>query len=407
MWFWRLRKNGAMRTCIVVCVLLTFGCQGTSNISIDATDEITGDAPLDADLDVVHGPLACAPACNPQTGTCGPLQTCTTTNPCSVTDGDITDSITMPSCRTTAAGRTAFDDGAPLTWTGAAGNPRAACIHIPSTATASAKVPLVIFLHGSHGSADDLYNYTSLRNKAQSFVLETGRTGFAVASMQGRNLHWLGSNPAGSHHDNLFRDLGAPSTNPDVADLDHLIDTLVAGGTINPARVYVMGWSNGAFFAQLYAIARYTVATPGGNHVAAVVAFAGADPFADATGNDTSCRLATYPRSTVPVLLIHRACDALVPCSESQAIKHGVVSGYAIEPWIAQLEASAGVDDPNVIDMIFDGQGGLVANCTAAALCTQAIGTLNHLRWPDGVADGSGLDREPALLTFLKNHPHS
>jgi len=30
---------------------------------------------------------------------------------------------------------------------------------------------------------------------------------------------------------------------------------------------------------------------------------------------------------------------------------------------------------------------------------------LNHVRWPDGVADRSGLDHEPELLDFLRAHP--
>jgi hypothetical protein len=36
-----------------------------------------------------------------------------------------------------------------------------------------------------------------------------------------------------------------------------------------------------------------------------------------------------------------------------------------------------------------------------------AVGTVNHLRWPDGVADSSGRDWEPAMLDFLRLHPHS
>jgi poly(3-hydroxybutyrate) depolymerase len=262
----------------------------------------------------------------------------------------------------------------------------------------------MIFLHGSHGSADDLYNYTSLRSKAGNFVVSSSVSGFAVAAVQGRNLHWLGPNPAASHHDNLFRDLASPSSNPDIADLDHLVDSLVVTGKIDPARIYVVGWSNGAFFAQLYAIARHATATPGGNRVAAAVAYAGADPFSDPTGADPNCELATYPTSTIPIYLIHRACDALVPCSPAQATALGAVPGYVVEPWVSARVSR--VADPNARDTIIDGNGQLVTSCAVATLCTNAGGTLNHLRWPDGVADGSGRDWEIAMLEFMRAHPN-
>ncbi len=31
----------------------------------------------------------------------------------------------------------------------------------------------------------------------------------------------------------------------------------------------------------------------------------------------------------------------------------------------------------------------------------------NHLRWPNGVDDGSGIDHEPAFLDSLRSHPLS
>ena len=150
--------------------------------------------------------------------------------------------------------------------------------------------------------------------------------------MQGRNLHWLGPNPAASHHDNLFRDLGSPSSNPDVADLDHLVDTLVAAGVDRPARVYIMGWSNGAFFSQLYAIARYAAATRSQHHVAAAVAYAGADPFSDPTG--APIRAASSPRTPLGrlrIYAIHRACDAFVPCDLPQAMQRS--ASVPVAPW--------------------------------------------------------------------------
>lgn len=314
----------------------------------------------------------------------------------------ITTEITLPTCITSKANHPTFNDSPPKQWTNALGQTRAACEYIPPSA--GTQVPLVVFLHGSHGSADDVYNDTLLRQDAVSASLKPGITGFALASMQGRNLHWLGSNPGGSHHDWMFRDLASPSKNPDIADLDHLVDTLVKTGKIDPKRIYVMGWSNGAFFGQMYAIARYTTATPGGNHVASAVMYAGADPFGDPIGTNPSCQLASDPTSSVPIDIVHRSCDAIVPCDAAQATKFGVVPDYAVEPWFQKLTGSVG--DANAHDTIVNAKATLVSTCAAVSLCTKTIGTLNHLHWPDGIDDSSGHNLEPAMLAFLRNHPH-
>lgn len=379
---------------ISLFVALLAGCQVRAAAPPDAAPPtpVTSAAAL-----APQGAVACSPTCNPTTGACGPLLACTPDTPCTTPTGTITTPLTPPVCHTRSLQRPYFDDGPPLAWTGAAGDPRAACVFVPARATPWARVPLLVFLHGSHGSADNLYDDTSLRTKAAV-------DGFAIAAMQGRNLHWLGPNPAGPHHDNQYRDLANPASNPDVADLDHLIDTLVARGTIDPHRIYVAGWSNGAFFAQLYAIARYDAATPGGNHVAAAAAYAGADPYAAATDTDPACGLAQYPTSRVPIYAIHRACDALVPCSSAQANKFGIVTEGAVEPWLGELATRVG--DPAVVDQTLDAWGRAVAACTLPALCTAVGGLTNHLRWPDGVADGSGRDWEPAMLAFLAAHPH-
>ena len=127
----------------------------------------------------------------------------------------------------------------------------------------------------------------------------------------------------GPHWDTYFqRDLGTVSKNPDVRALDHMIDTIAASGAVDARRIYVIGWSNGAFFAHLYGIARSVAPTPGKHYVAAVVGFAGADPFAGMEdGENPSCALAPYPSSDVAILDVHRSCDALVACDEAQRVK--------------------------------------------------------------------------------------
>lgn len=259
--------------------------------------------------------------------------------------------------------------------------------------------------------ASTVYDYTSVRAKAERFDLsgDPARPGFALLSIQGRNLHYPTFNPRdGHHHDFYYRDLASPSTNPDLANLDRLIDDLTADGRIDPTRIYLMGWSNGGFFSQMAAIARHDRPTPGGHRVAAAAVFTAADPFNNTSEEQSpSCRLDPYPTSTVPTLVVSRACD-VVACDQTQADglrRQGFVTepGHVVAPWIARLRTVVG--DPNVNWRIVTGTGQLTEACTAPAFCTPSIATLNHLRWPDGVADGSGIDHEAAMLEFLRDHP--
>jgi hypothetical protein len=54
---------------------------------------------------------------------------------------------------------------------------------------------------------------------------------------------------------------------------------------------------------------------------------------------------------------------------------------------------------------IVAGIGLAVPGCTPPPQCTPAVSLLNHVRWPDGVADGSGIDHEPEMLDFLRARP--
>jgi len=352
-------------------------------------------------------------ACGPSIGATEPLPLCTAADPCvelpSTDDRDeIVEAWDAPTCTTTDPDRPAFDDGPAAQWTDTDGVVRSSCLFAPDGAGPDSRRPLVVFLHGAFGSADNLYDATSLRSKAPDFDLsgDSSRPGFVLLSVQGRNLHWPTADPRdGAHHDTFHRDLAAPSGNPDVANLDRLIDGLVADGVADPERIFVTGWSNGGFFAQLYAIARHETATPGGNQVAAAAVYSAADPFHGARhGEDPSCRLDPYPTSDVPLFVVGRACD-LVACDAAQATDledDGVplAPGFVVETWIDDLEAQ--VANPNVDRRIVNGFGATVDVCTGPALCGPAIATLSHVRWPDGVADGSGVDHEEDMLDFLR-----
>ncbi len=359
------------------------------------------------------------PSCNPVTGLANPLPLCTVQNKCTrpgpelgVTE--IATPFSIPLCRTTASARTPFDDGPPLGWTDPDGVTRSACLFSPAGASPASQRPLVVWLHGGGaGSADHVYDYTSLRAKAPSYDLsgDPQRPGFFLLSVHGRHLHYPTEAPRdGNHHDFYFRDLGRPSRNPDIANVDRLVDDLVRTGNVDPRRIYFMGWSNGAFFSQMYVIARQNTPTPDGNVPAAAVAYTGADPFHNTQDTQSpSCQLDPYPISRAPIFLVSRACD-VIACDSAQAqdlVRQGAIvpPGHIVGEWETKLRNDVG--DPNVLRRIVSGTGQTVAACTAAPFCTNGIALLNHLRWPDGVADGSANDHEPAMLDFLRDHPLS
>ncbi len=300
--------------------------------------------------------------------------------------------------------------------------PRYACLYRPASSHSELR-PLIVWFHPGGEGGDVAETETHLLDKAIASQL-------ILALPQGRNLHFPTNAPRdGRHHDFYFRDLRAPSDNPDIASADRLIDDIVAEGGVDPSRIYVMGWSNGAFFGQLYAIARHATPTPGGSRVAAAAVFAGADPFDDIerdpfTGvlweGEPRCKLTTTPASTVPILVVYRTCDLAVPCGSSDLACFGAEPGFVTSTWVTSASARG---LPGLVGQLIGGVergAGLdvdQSRCTEVPVCSTAPCTVsptsaaclclvNHLRWPDGdYPNGSGEDREPAMLEFLLLHP--
>lgn len=390
----------------VMVVVALAGCGG------DDDDGPARDAAAVVDAagpDAAGDPCAAGATCRVGRGLCAPTPYCSAAMPCPnalvgvMTNATLSEPLTVPTCRTSVASRPQFDDGAPRRWTDApTGLERAACVFRPA---GGAPRPLLLFMHGSGGSAATMYDTTSLRSKATTYDFGTGAgAGFVLAADQGPNSPIPNGNPPSSRHEFYYRDPASPSTNPDFRALDRLIDDLVAEGGIDPRRIYLMGWSNGAFFSQAYGLARHATATPGGNRVAAVIAFDGANPFAvpRATAMFDGCALDPLPQVALPIMLIHRACS-IIPCDAAQAAAMTQPPGYEVAAWETTLRTRIGARD--VTNIIVAGTGATVSACTAAASCSAALATVNHIRWPDGVADGSGIDHEGEMLDYLRAHP--
>jgi poly(3-hydroxybutyrate) depolymerase len=228
--------------------------------------------------------------------------------------------------------------------------------------------------------------------------------GFVVVATQGRNLHWPTDDPQdGSKHDSFHRDF---KRNRDVAFVDALIDGVVDDGGIDKQRIFISGWSNGARFAGLYGITRHIHPTPMGNRIAAISTYSGGDPYENIRhGQQPSCKLASYPTSTVPFMMNSRTCD-VIACDKEQAeslAKDGATPGPGniAATWIDDLKAM-GVD---ARWQRITAVGGVSLQCNS--FCGPTLARVNHDRWPDGVNDGSGEagDYEIGMLGYLRSRP--
>lgn len=375
--------------------------------------------------------------CNSTTGLTKAVEACTLTNKCTrlareLSDQgitEITEPSVMPNCSTfNSPDHSIYDDGPASTVTDIDGITRYYCSFRPASAV---DTPLVIFMHpGGQGNAADVYRFTNLRKKAIDYPLAQGVQGFTLVSIQGRNVHYPTVDPRdGNHHDFYFRDSGSPSKNPDIANVDAIIDKMVAEGGIDATRIYMVGWSNGALFSHMYSIARHETATPGGNNIAASATFSGGDPFdaIDIEGGDSqSCKLDPYPQSNVPQFTVRRNCDAAVACNDTQQTWFQTPPGHNTTQW---LDRGAQLSGLSILTSItIDGRGVLVGSNSCATnkhqctdvygasiapecqliqptydldKCANTGGILNHARWPDGTRDNSGNDYEVDMLDFL------
>ncbi|MBX2802471.1 MAG: hypothetical protein KTR31_32625 [Myxococcales bacterium] len=344
-------------------------------------------------------------SCDPTTGF-PPLTPCSGSDPCTNGEGEtVTATSDVPRCRTTRVDdHPWFSDAPARSRTDGAGHTRFACVYEPPAATVARPVPLVVFLHGGSGVADDVYDATLLRDKAVDWPLagETGPAGFVLVSLQSRNVHypWAGLHD-GRHHDSLHWDV---ANNTDLVNIDAWIDELAATGRVDTERIYVIGWSEGMMTSTLYGIERWERPTPGGHRVAAFGGYSGSSPFDREMTGGERCQREPLPTSAgAPMFGMSRTCDT-VPCDVAQREALDAAGGtfgdtIDAETWRTQLTQQIGVQ---LQWDLLDDQGTVVKSC--AETCGLWAAVRNHLVWPDGVRDPGGVDQEPAMLSFLRSH---
>jgi polyhydroxybutyrate depolymerase len=158
-------------------------------------------------------------------------------------------------------------------------------LKVPAGYDAHHPVPLVVLLHGYTSNGANHAAYFGLLDEAD-------RRGFLLAYPDGtRDLMGARFWNATDACCDWFR-----SGVDDVAYLDAVIDEISAKYAVDPARIYLVGHSNGAFMAHRYACDR-------ADRVAAIVTLAGMQ-----WKDQSHCR----PSSAVSVLHVHGRDDTTV-----------------------------------------------------------------------------------------------
>ncbi|HZV04557.1 MAG TPA: prolyl oligopeptidase family serine peptidase [Gemmataceae bacterium] len=159
-----------------------------------------------------------------------------------------------------------------MSWKGARGDEVQGILYYPHDYRERTKYPLVVMIHGGPAAADrdaweDWWMYpTNLVCQQGAFVLKANYHGSA-----GYGLEWLESITRGRYGD------------LETIDIEKGIDRLIESGFVDPGRLAVSGWSNGAILANRLTAktTRYKAAIAGAGNVEYVSDWANCE-FGDA-----------------------------------------------------------------------------------------------------------------------------
>jgi predicted esterase len=262
---------------------------------------------------------------------------------------------------------------------------------------------MVVFLHPSETSAYSVI-LTGLVGLVGTGTLREGNPGFILLAPQGRyTTHaYPGYDSNGLGWDNWYRQLSPQGAvaiggeiydeNADADSIDHFVDELLATDRVDRERIFVMGWSNGAAMALLYALNR--------PWVAAAAVYTAPDPFSalfDACiQTPVAVALASNGQAQVfnprvPLMHVGNDCDIGGICPNG--------SRFA-----ARVRAFGG----SIEDVIIDSSGRQVRSCDdSCGTDAMAVGQITttaglrgmarHMWWP-------AQWNEP-MLNFLREHP--
>jgi polyhydroxybutyrate depolymerase len=196
------------------------------------------------------------------------------------------------------------------------------------------KHPLVILLHGHGGSAEQLLGQEGTASPLSVWLKIADREQVLIAAADGLK---------GADNKRGWNDCrsDAPS-NPQVDDegfINAIIDREIAQHNVDPARVFVMGFSNGA-------IMTYRVATDLGSKLAG---------FAAVSGAMAAKSLCDQPKTPVSALIVSGTADPLVPYEGGDVhlfTSHSRGSVIGVESSVDVWRKRDGLAEPTVNDDI-------------------------------------------------------
>ena len=258
-----------------------------------------------------------------------------------------------------------------LSMTDKAGLKRAVCFYANPRSTKDKPLPLLVYLHPSLAGSTitfPLTGYDKVRDTQSLNNQDPSRLGFSYILPAGRNTQHQYTFPdnVGLGWDNWYRnvDRSSPDLNIDVDFIDKSIAYAKTNVPVDPRRVFLTGWSNGAAMAELYA-----AQTDG---IASAAVYSAPDPYRD---SQDPCTQVPYPKFATPVRDVHNYCDFFGICTTGKYYHDDLKKRY---PSLKQSMV--------VIDVLTAAVKSKDANAQCDPACQSACivttGTLAHLRWP-------------------------
>jgi len=178
----------------------------------------------------------------------------------------------------------------------AVGNvPRFYRLVVPTAASTDRKLPLVFAFHGLGDTKDRFASFSRLDQTAEA-------NGFVLAFPNALAFFWPVTIDLARH---------------DLAFFDALYAALSLSYNVDPSRVYVVGYSNGAYFAHLLAMAR-------SERVAAIAVHSGGLPLIQGMPRGAERKYGVFA--------VHGATDPVVPVSESRHVRDVyAAAGHRVE----------------------------------------------------------------------------
>lgn len=238
------------------------------------------------------------------------------------------------------------------------GQDRGYTVHLPPRYDRSEPLPLVMVFHGFTQPAADIRMMATFDEVADEH-------GFIVVYPEGFLRQWQ-------------VDAEMASAVDDVAFINALLDHLQEELSVDPARIYAAGFSQGGFFAQRLACLL-------ADRIAAVGTVAGTMTPAQVA----ECQ----PQRPMPVMLIHGDQDFVIPYVE---VRGDIALGVAenVQHWLALNGCSASPDETGLIDTVEDDSTrvlyALYTTCEdGAEVALYTVEGGGHT-WPGGEEVGEG-----------------